>query len=66
MILELIYWICLSLSLSLPRAPTNTKTLSEDLFFEPVSFLELLQFPWTPSVFIPTCEIFFKDFLENG
>ena len=23
------------------------------------------KFPWTPLVFIPTCEIFFKDFLEN-
>ena len=34
----------LSLFLSLPRASTNTKTLPEDLFFKPVSFLELLQF----------------------
>ena len=32
----------LSLSLSLPRASTNTKTLSEDLIFKPVSFLEFL------------------------
>ena len=34
----------LSLFLSLPRASTNTKILSKDLFFKPVSFLELLQF----------------------
>ena len=32
MILELIHWICLSLSLSLSHASTNTKTLSDDHF----------------------------------
>ena len=32
----------LSVSLSLPRASTDTKTLSEDLLFKLVSFLELL------------------------
>ena len=34
----------LSLSLTLPHASTNTKTLSEDLLFKPISFLELLLF----------------------
>ena len=34
--------LSLSLSLSLPCASTNTKTLSEDLLFKPISFLELL------------------------
>ena len=24
------------------------------------------KFPWTPLVFVPTCEIFFRNFLENG
>ena len=58
MILKLIHWTCLSLFHSLMRLQIQKLC--------PRTTFQTCKFPWTPSVFIPTCEIFFKDFLENG
>ena len=60
-ILELVHWIYLSLSLALTLPCIyKYKNLVRGPLFKPISFPELI------SVFISTCEIFFKDFLENG
>ena len=57
-VLEFIHWTCHSLSL--PCTSTNTKNLSEDLLFKPVSFLEPSQFSFQNLL------IFLQNFLENG
>ena len=59
MILELIHWTCLSLSLIPPCVYKYKNSVRGPPF-------QTCKFPWTPLVFIPTCEIFFTDLLENG
>ena len=51
--------VCLSLSLTPPSVYKYKNFVRGPLF-------QTYKFPWTLLVFVPTCEIFFKDFLENG